>query len=244
MYHRFRGKMYINSGKLFVLLLLLALFTVLGTEKLKSFGVHNTEKARKVSDEDFRNGFFSDEMWEREEELSPQCRQYLSQVKNEAVYFPVPESTLNSSLKTSYADSWMKERTYGGQRGHEGTDIMAAKNQRGLYPVVSITDGVISNLGWLDRGGYRIGITTGDGTYYYYAHLDSYANIKEGSPVKAGELLGYMGDSGYGSEGTTGNFDVHLHLGIYFYRDGEEISVNPYYLLKFLENNKLKYAYS
>ena len=121
---------------------------------------------------------------------------------------------------------------------------MAEKNKRGLYPVVSITDGVISNLGWLDKGGYRIGITTGDGTYYYYAHLDSYANIKEGSPVKAGELLGYMGDSGYGKEGTTGKFDVHLHMGIYFYKDGEEISVNPYYLLKYLENNKLKYAYS
>ena len=140
--------------------------------------------------------------------------------------------------------SWMAERNYGGKRGHEGTDIMAEKNKRGLYPVVSITDGVISNLGWLDKGGYRIGITTGDGTYYYYAHLDSYANIKEGSPVKAGELLGYMGDSGYGKEGTTGKFDVHLHMGIYFYKDGEEISVNPYYLLKYLENNKLKYAYS
>lgn len=89
-----------------------------------------------------------------------------------------------------------------------------------------------------------IGITTGDGTYYYYAHLDSYANIKEGDPVKAGELLGYMGDSGYGKEGTVGKFDVHLHMGIYFYEEGEEISVNPYYLLKFLENNKLKYAYS
>lgn len=244
MYHRFVRKIYMNGGKLFMIILLLALFTVLGTESLKSSGVHNTEKKRKVSDEDFRNEFFSDGMWEREAELSDQLRQYLRQVKNEAVYFPVPESTLDSGLETSYVDSWMGERTYGGKRGHEGTDIMAVENKRGLYPVVSITDGVISNLGWLDRGGYRIGITTGDGTYYYYAHLDSYANIKEGSSVKAGELLGYMGDSGYGPEGTVGNFDVHLHLGIYFYRDGEEISVNPYHLLKFLENHKLKYAYS
>lgn len=227
-----------------MVILLLALFTVLGTDKLTHMGIGNTEKKRKISDEDFRNEFFSDGMWERKEELSAQCRQYLMQVKREAVYFPVPESTLDTGLGTSYADSWMGERTYAGRRGHEGTDIMADKNERGLYPVVSITDGVISNLGWLDKGGYRIGITTGDGTYYYYAHLDSYANIREGSPVKAGELLGYMGDSGYGPEGTTGQFDVHLHLGIYFYRDGKEISVNPYHLLKFLENNKLKYAYS
>ncbi len=227
-----------------MVILLLALFTVLGTDKLTHMGTGNTEKKRKISDEDFRNEFFSDGMWERKEELSAQCRQYLMQVEREAVYFPVPESTLDTGLGTSYADSWMGERTYAGRRGHEGTDIMADKNERGLYPVVSITDGVISNLGWLDKGGYRIGITTGDGTYYYYAHLDSYANIREGSPVKAGELLGYMGDSGYGPEGTTGQFDVHLHLGIYFYRDGKEISVNPYHLLKFLENNKLKYAYS
>lgn len=233
-----------DSGKLLFVILLLALFTVLETDWLSHQGTGNTEKKRELSDEDFRNEFFSDGMWEKEEDLPSQCRQYLKQVKNEAVYFPVPESTLDSSLGTSYVDSWMGERTYAGKRGHEGTDIMAEKNKRGLYPVVSITDGVISNLGWLDKGGYRIGITTGDGTYYYYAHLDSYANIKEGSPVKAGELLGYMGDSGYGKEGTTGKFDVHLHMGIYFYKDGEEISVNPYYLLKYLENNKLKYAYS
>ncbi len=233
-----------NGSKLFMIIFLLALFTVLGTEKLSDMGVHNTEKKRKISDEEFRDEFFSDRMRGRREELSPQCRQYLRQVENEAVYFPVPESTLDPSLETSYADSWMGERTYAGKRGHEGTDIMADRNQRGLYPVVSITDGVISNIGWLDKGGYRLGITTADGTYYYYAHLDSYANIKEGSPVKAGELLGYMGDSGYGPEGTTGQFDVHLHIGIYFYQDGEEINVNPYHLLKFLENNKLKYAYS
>ena len=112
-------------------------------------------------------------------------------------------------------------------------------------PIIAIESGYVEALGWNQYGGWRIGIRSFDGRrYYYYAHLDSYANIKEGSPVKAGELLGYMGDSGYGKEGTTGKFDVHLHMGIYFYKDGEEISVNPYYLLKYLENNKLKYAYS
>ena len=243
MYHRRRRKYGVDGSKILMLIFFLALFTVLGTKELRNVGVHNTKQNQEVSDEKFRAEFFSEEM-RKEEELPAYCRQYLKQVENEAVYFPVPESTLDASLGTSYVDSWMGERTYAGKRGHEGTDIMAEKNKRGLYPVVSITDGVISNLGWLDKGGYRIAITTGDGTYYYYAHLDSYANIKEGSPVKAGELLGYMGDSGYGKEGTTGKFDVHLHMGIYFYKDGEEISVNPYYLLKYLENNKLGYAYS
>lgn len=230
--------------RLLILIFLLAFFTVVGTEQIRELGEKNTVAKRKVSDEEFRAAFFSEEMRQEEVQMSEQCRRYFRQVETEAVYFPVPESSLDPSLETSFVDSWMGERNYAGKRGHEGTDIMAAKNERGLYPVVSITDGVVTNLGWLDTGGYRVGITTEDGTYYYYAHLDSYANIKEGGKVKAGELLGYMGDSGYGEEGTTGKFDVHLHVGIYFYEDGEEISVNPYWLLKFLENNKLKYAYS
>ena len=121
---------------------------------------------------------------------------------------------------------------------------MALRNERGIYPVLSISDGTVTNLGWLEKGGYRIGITSNSGTYYYYAHLESYSNLKEGDAVEAGELLGYMGDSGYGPEGTVGQFDVHLHFGIYLYRDGSEISFNPYYLLKYLEKHKLKYAYS
>ena len=53
--------------------------------------------------------------------------------------------------------------------------------------------------------------------------------------MKAGELLGYMGDSGYGKEGTVGKFPVHLHFGIYFMMGDKEISVNPYPILKAME---------
>ena len=137
----------------------------------------------------------------------------------------------------------MGERTYGGKRGHEGCDLMASKDIPGLYPVVSMTDGVVSARGWLEKGGYRIGITAPSGAYFYYAHLDSYTNLKIGDYVRAGELLGYMGDSGYGAEGTVGQFPVHLHFGIYFYENGKEISVNPYEVLLFLENKKLIYSY-
>ena len=37
----------------------------------------------------------------------------------------------------------MMERTYGGKRGHEGCDIMASYNHRGVYPVVSVCDGTL-----------------------------------------------------------------------------------------------------
>jgi len=170
--------------------------------------------------------------------------EYCDALWNDVKYFPVPASTVDKKLTVSLVDSWMAERTYGGQRGHEGTDIMAGENAAGVYPVLSMTDGVVTSKGWLEKGGYRIGITSPSGGYFYYAHLSDYANIEEGDTVKAGDLLGFMGDTGYGEEGTTGQFDVHLHVGIYLYPDGQETSVNPYWILKFLENHKLKYAYS
>lgn len=169
---------------------------------------------------------------------------YSESIWDEIKYFPIPESTTDDRLKVSYTNSWMTERTYGGKRGHEGTDLMANVNVPGLFPVVSITDGTITSIGWLEKGGYRIGVTNESGAYFYYAHLDSYANIKEGDVVKAGDLLGFMGDTGYGTEGTTGMFPVHLHLGIYIYQDDKEISVNPYWILQYLEEHKVKCAYS
>ena len=159
---------------------------------------------------------------------------------NDVKYFPVPEFTSDNSMSVSYVNTWMSERTYGGERGHEGTDIMAGKNERGLYPIVSMTDGVVSKKGWLDKGGYRIGITAPSGAYFYYAHLESYANISVGDEVRAGDILGFMGDSGYGPEGTTGKFAVHLHLGIYIYPEEKEMSINPYWILRYIENSKVK----
>ncbi len=165
---------------------------------------------------------------------------------SDLTYFPLPEGDSERSADYSYGDSWGGERTYGGERTHEGCDIMDGGNERGFFPIVSISDGTVENVGWLEQGGYRVGIRTKSGAYVYYAHLHSYAEkICEGYKVKAGELIGFMGDTGYSTiEGTTGNFAVHLHLGLYFQTDHyEELSVNPYYILKYLESNKLKYSY-
>ena len=167
------------------------------------------------------------------------CRAIWNTVK----YFPIPESEKPGRKFVSFADSWMEERNYGGKRGHEGTDLMAGENVRGLYPIISITDGTVAKIGWLEKGGNRIEIWTEAGAYFYYAHLDSYANLKVGDQVKAGQLLGFMGDTGYGEAGTKGMFPVHLHLGIYIYPDGTEMSINPYAILKYAEQKKLRYRY-
>lgn len=155
-------------------------------------------------------------------------------------YFPVAESSDDQRLSVSFEDSWMFERSYGGERGHEGTDIMPSVNEPGLFPVVSMTDGVVESKGWLELGGWRLGIRAPHGAYFYYAHLDSYSDIREGDHVEAGELLGFMGDTGYGTEeGTRGKFPVHLHIGIYLYENGQEISVDPYPALTYVQDRTL-----
>lgn len=172
-------------------------------------------------------------------------RQACEAIWNDLVYFPVPEPSGGLDAEVSFADSWMYERNYGGKRGHEGTDIMPSIDERGLYPIVSMTDGIVVQKGWLEQGGYRLGITAPGGAYFYYAHLESYADIEEGDSVRTGDLLGFMGDTGYSkTEGTTGNFPVHLHVGIYLIQEEAEISVNPYPALKYLEDRKIKCSYN
>ncbi len=160
-------------------------------------------------------------------------------------YFPVARSTNDSTPYVYYENSWGDARTYGGERKHEGIDILAIENISGKYPVVSMTDGIVENKGWLELGGYRVGIRSKNGGYFYYAHLDSYADdIIEGGRVRAGQLLGYMGNTGYGPEGTTGMFDVHLHIGIYITnKNGEEKSINPFPYLNEISKKTIKYKY-
>jgi murein DD-endopeptidase MepM/ murein hydrolase activator NlpD len=147
--------------------------------------------------------------------------------------FPLDRGDTDDASSFSFDNSWASARTYGGNRVHEGTDIMPPEQKRDYYKVYSVSDGVVTRMGWLPQGGWRVGISGTHGTYFYYAHLSSYADIQEGDTVKAGTLLGYMGDTGYSNTpGTTGNFPVHLHFGIYFIVDGEEVSVNPYWMLR------------
>lgn len=158
-------------------------------------------------------------------------------VWNDLERFPVGKIASLPDAGVSFANSWMQSRTFGGDRGHEGCDIMASVNERGIYPVYSMTDGTVENIGWLRLGGYRIGVRSDSGAYFYYAHLAEYAReFQPGERVKAGTLLGFMGDTGYSdTPGTTGMFDVHLHLGIYLNdEDGREFSVNSYPVVEYL----------
>ena len=67
--------------------------------------------------------------------------------------FPVGKIVGKPDDTVGFENSWMQSRTFGGDRGHEGCDIMASENVRGIYPVYSMTDGVVENIGWLRLGG-------------------------------------------------------------------------------------------
>ena len=107
-------------------------------------------------------------------------QKFMSAIWDDLKYFPIPESTVDNDMTVTYVNSWMSERTYGGNRGHEGTDIMSTQNLPGIYPIVSMTDGVVRSKGWLEKGGYRICVEAPSGAYFYYAHLDSYASVEIG----------------------------------------------------------------
>ena len=157
-----------------------------------------------------------------------------AEILRECKCFPV----LRQGESTCFFDDGYGEgRSFGGNRHHEGIDIMPSEDKAGKFKVRSVCDGVVEKKGWLRLGGYRVGIRSRHGNYYYYAHLDSYRKgLKCNDTVKAGEIIGYMGNTGYGDEGTRGKFQVHLHFGVYVRDKAGEKSINTYYLLKKLES--------
>jgi murein DD-endopeptidase MepM/ murein hydrolase activator NlpD len=93
-----------------------------------------------------------------------------------------------------------------GGRTHEAIDIRAARGT----PVVAVADGTIRKLFTSRAGGLTIyQYDLGESTCYYYAHLESYAEIKEGQRVTRGQVIGYVGTSGNAPPDTP-----HLHFAI------------------------------
>lgn len=146
--------------------------------------------------------------------------------------FPVPVGT-----RYSYRSTWGTGRSWGGYRIHEGTDIFA---DYGL-PVRSTCYGIVEIKGWNPYGGWRIGIRDLDNVYHYYAHLSGYdKTVKVGDVVTPGQVLGWVGSSGYGKPGTQGKFPPHLHYGLYRDRGLVEWAFDPYPSLRAWEQSDRK----
>ncbi|WP_130616655.1 M23 family metallopeptidase [Cohnella abietis] len=150
--------------------------------------------------------------------------------------FPLP---LNSVY--SFRSTWGNSRSWGGYRIHEGTDIFAGHG----VPVRSTCYGVVEVKGWNAFGGWRIGIRDLSNLYHYYAHLSGFEKkLQAGDIVQPGQIIGWVGSSGYGRPGTQGKFPPHLHYGVYRDRGLIEWAFDPYPMLKQWEREERKAAHA
>ncbi len=145
----------------------------------------------------------------------------------------------------SHFDDFGAARSYGYKRKHLGHDMMGNVGT----PIIAIESGTVEAIGWNRYGGWRLGIRSFDKKrYYYYAHLRKNhpypKDLAIGHTVKAGDVIGYLGMTGYSTKENTNNIDTpHLHMGIQLVfdesqKDGNgEIWISCYEIAKFLSQN-------
>jgi murein DD-endopeptidase MepM/ murein hydrolase activator NlpD len=98
-------------------------------------------------------------------------------------------------------------------------DIFAPRGR----PVLAATEGIVLGVG-LDRlGGKVVWVLGPGGQRHYYAHLDRYGDVWPGQRIAAGQVIGYVGNTGNARGGPT-----HLHYGIYTAAG----PIDPYPLLR------------
>ena len=145
----------------------------------------------------------------------------------------------------SHYDDFGASRSYGYRRKHLGHDMLGSVGT----PIIAIESGTVEAIGWNQYGGWRIGIRSFDRKrYYYYAHLRKNHPYPEdlsiGHTVKGGDVIGYLGMTGYSSKENVNNIDTpHLHWGMQLIFDesqkegNNEIWIDCYEISKFLAKN-------
>lgn len=146
----------------------------------------------------------------------------------------------------SHSDDFGNRRSYGFSRVHLGNDLFG---QVGT-PVVAVEGGVIEAMGWNQYGGWRLGIRSFDHKrYYYYAHLRKNfpyrKDLSVGSVVNPGDVIGYLGRTGYSIKENVNNLDnPHLHFGMQLIFDesqkecNSEIWINVYEIMRLLDHKR------
>lgn len=149
----------------------------------------------------------------------------------------------------SHCSDFGNSRSFGFDRKHLGNDLMGDLGT----PIVAVEGGIVEAMGWNRYGGWRIGVRSFDSKrYYYYAHLQKDHPFAEGlqigDRVEAGQLLGFMGRTGYSDRENTNNIEtVHLHFGLQLIFDesqkecNNEIWVDVYPIVKLLHQHRCSY---
>ena len=146
----------------------------------------------------------------------------------------------------SHCDDFGVSRSFGFKRKHLGHDMMGSLGT----PIVAVEGGVVEAMGWNRYGGWRIGIRSFDGKrYYYYAHLQKdhpfAEGLQQGDMVQAGDLIGFMGRTGYSDTENVNNIEsVHLHFGLQLVFDesqkecNSEIWIDVYDIVRLLNEHR------
>ena len=146
----------------------------------------------------------------------------------------------------SHCDDFGNQRTFGFSRKHLGHDMMGSLGT----PIVAVESGIVEAMGWNRYGGWRIGIRSADNKrYHYYAHLQKdrpfAPDLEVGDVVQAGDLIGFMGRTGYSDTENTNNIEtVHLHYGVQLVFDESqkeclsEIWIDPYNIVRLLHSHR------
>lgn len=165
----------------------------------------------------------SDDEETDEESEEPAAQENEAGVADDGVITP-PDVVFPVVGPVNYVDTWGACRGVGCSRGHKGVDIFGAK----LAPMVAASDGVITadRRSGLGISGNMVILTSDDGWRYLYIHVnndtpgtDDGANpqgwiipnrLRVGSRVKAGDVIGYLGDSG-NAETTPAHVHFEIH---------------------------------
>lgn len=155
-------------------------------------------------------------------------------------------SPIASGYGYSHCADFGNQRSFGFKRKHLGNDLMGALGT----PITAVEGGVVEAMGWNRYGGWRIGIRSYDSKrYYYYAHLQKdhpFADgLQVGDTVDAGDLIGFMGRTGYSDKENVNNIEtVHLHFGLQLVFDesqkecNSEIWVDVYNIVRLLHRHR------
>ena len=146
----------------------------------------------------------------------------------------------------SHCSDFGMSRSFGFARKHLGNDLMGGLGA----PIVAVEGGVVEAMGWNRYGGWRIGIRSFDSKrYYYYAHLQKDTpfapGLQQGDLVQAGDLIGFMGRTGYSDKENVNNIEtVHLHFGMQLVFDesqkecNSEIWIDVYNIVRLLSAHR------
>ena len=155
-------------------------------------------------------------------------------------------SPIGAGYGYSHCDDFGVGRSFGFQRKHLGHDLLGSLGT----PVVAVEGGIVEAMGWNRYGGWRVGIRSFDShRYYYYAHLQKdhpfAEGLKVGDTVQAGDLIGFMGRTGYSDKENVNNIEsVHLHFGMQLVFDESqkeclsEIWIDVYDIVRLLAEHR------